>query len=780
MKIGNKLILSFGFANLIILALVSILIWSNNQLMVQREMVHHSFTQMIKVQDLYSHIHRQAKEASDFILFGEAELEEYLEYKENVETSLDEWQTFITKDQEHEVGNTDKELDRVARLRADHKIFSSAILKIFQKTKKGMSYVIADDLEMLIENHMENKIFGALEKAIQEEQDEVNEVTLEANKLSKSIKTLTFILVGFAIFCCFLILWRLIKSIKQPIEKLKNAALEIGKGRFETQIDINSKDEIGILAQSFRKMVSDLGDTTVSKDYVDNIIKTMNSTLMIVNSDKLISDANPAACDLLGYRKEELINMPFGAVFSDDLSEPKEGGSHDLMLNNNIQNKEKFLISKTGKKIPVLLSKSILLDKEGKHQGVVFAGQDIRQLKLTEEKLIQAKEKAEKANQSKSEFLSHMSHELRTPMHAILGFSQLMEYDTNELLTDSQRTNVQEITTAGNHLLEMINDILDLSKIEAGKLTVALEDFVALNVIEDALTLIGPMAEQRNLQITNYLSDFSVHADPLRLKQIILNLLSNAVKYNREGGSITLDSQKTDEGRTRIDIIDTGKGIPKEHQDLLFQPFHRLDAQGENVEGTGIGLIITKRLIELMNGTISVQSELGKGSCFSIEIPEGKQLPSLGEDKVIIPVRKENGKMEKHKWTLLHIEDNAANLMLLERIFETKPDFKMLSAPRAQLGIDLARSHQPDLILMDINMPEMNGYAAMKKLQEYEETRDIPILAVTANAMETDIQKGLEAGFKAYITKPVNIKNLFIEIDRFLKPEDSPLMESSR
>jgi len=198
------------------------------------------------------------------------------------------------------------------------------------------------------------------------------------------------------------------------------------------------------------------------------------------------------------------------------------------------------------------------------------------------------------------------------------------------------------------------------------------------------------------------------------------------------------------------------------------------------VEGTGIGLNITKRLIELMNGTISVHSTPGEGSRFSIEIPEGKQLAPEREDEVITPVRKADGKTGEHKWTVLYVEDNPANLKLVERILNTRADIKVLTAPQARLGIDLARAHRPDLILMDITMPEMDGTIAMKKLKNYEETRDIPIIAVSANAMESDIEKALNAGFKAYITKPFNIPKFLMEIDRFLKPESSHLVESTK
>ena len=408
---------------------------------------------------------------------------------------------------------------------------------------------------------------------------------------------------------------------------------------------------------------------------------------------------------------------------------------------------------------------------------------DISEQKKAEEDLILTKNKAEKSSRAKSEFLSRMSHELRTPMNAILGFAQLLDYDTKEPLTNSQREKNQEILKAGNHLLDLINEVLDLSRIESGQLNLSVEDFFVVNVIDDALALIRPLAVERNIQITNNLSnhpELCIQADPTRFKQVLLNLLSNAIKYNPEGGSITLDFQKSDEGRIRIDVTDTGEGISKDKQDLLFQPFNRLDAQNSAIEGTGIGLTITKRLIELMNGIISVHSAPGEGSRFSIEIPEGKQLAPTRENGEFCPELKAPENAGAQKWTLLYVEDNASNLMLIELILQTRPDIKFLSAPQAQLGIDLAREHIPDLILMDINMPELNGFDAMKNLQNFEETRHIPIIAVSANAMESDIKNGLDAGFKGYITKPFNIPKLFMEIDRFLKPENSNLVDPTK
>ena len=238
---------------------------------------------------------------------------------------------------------------------------------------------------------------------------------------------------------------------------------------------------------------------------------------------------------------------------------------------------------------------------------VMEMAMDISEQKKAEEELILNKNKAEKSSLAKSEFLSRMSHELRTPMNAILGFGQFLEYDSKDPLTDPQREKIQEILKAGKHLLELINEVLDLSLVESGQLSVSAEDFSLVKVIDDALALIRPLAAERNIKITNHLSnhpELCIQADPTRFKQALLNLLSNAIKYNQEGGSIILDFQKNDEGRIRIDVTDTGEGIPKENQDLIFQPFTRLDAEKSAVEGTGIGLNITKRLIELMNGEL--------------------------------------------------------------------------------------------------------------------------------------------------------------------------------
>ncbi|HEY9081194.1 MHYT domain-containing protein [Magnetovibrio sp.] len=377
--------------------------------------------------------------------------------------------------------------------------------------------------------------------------------------------------------------------------------------------------------------------------------------------------------------------------------------------------------------------------------------------------LRQAKEDAEAANHAKSEFLSSMSHELRTPLNAILGFGQLLDYNPKEPLTPAQKDSVKQIMSGGQHLLNLINDVLDLAKIEAGKVQLSIENVSVKTVLNECLSLTQTLADKRGIrQIVGegFQTNKDIRVDHTRFKQSLLNLMSNAVKYNKENGSVTLDCHETLDGMLHISVTDTGEGIPEEKYEELFKPFNRLDAENTEIEGTGIGLTITKQLIERMDGHIGVVSEVGQGSTFWLELPcsEAKLVQMTDEEE--LDAERKDAYLPGIDGTVLYVEDNPANLSLMEMIVQQVEGLSMISAHNAELGIEMARTQKPDLIIMDINLPGMNGYEALAKLQSLSEIKNIPVIALSANAMPKDIEKGIAAGFRRYLTKPIVVDEI--------------------
>ena len=383
--------------------------------------------------------------------------------------------------------------------------------------------------------------------------------------------------------------------------------------------------------------------------------------------------------------------------------------------------------------------------------------------------LAEAREVAERANQAKSEFLSSMSHELRTPMNAIIGFAQMLEYDSE--LNADQRDNAHEIRKAGNHLLDLINEVLDLAKIESGHINLSLEPVPVGPLINDCQHLIQPLLAAQKLSLAIDASpDAAVRADRMRIKQALLNLLSNAVKYNREQGEIRVIAGPGPNNRLRIAVTDTGPGIPPEHMTSLFQPFNRLGAEHTDVDGTGIGLTITRRLVELMGGSIGASSEVGIGSTFWIELPQS----AVAGQKVSTQATSaaQSQRTPAHQYQILCIDDNPANLKLIAQMLGRHGNIHLVTAHTPALGIELALAHRPDLILVDINMPHLDGYQVLKIFTADAYLRSIPVIAITANAMPRDIARGMAAGFTEYLIKPLNFELFLQTIDRHLTPAE--------
>jgi signal transduction histidine kinase/CheY-like chemotaxis protein len=397
--------------------------------------------------------------------------------------------------------------------------------------------------------------------------------------------------------------------------------------------------------------------------------------------------------------------------------------------------------------------------------GIVINSRDVTERREAAEALRRAKEEAERANRAKSEFLSRMSHELRTPMNSILGFAQLLA--KRELPAD-QRKAVDHILKAGRHLLNLINEVLDIARIEANRQPLSLEPVHIDAVVHEALALVRPMAEQRDciLEDRSTGCDEYVRADGQRLMQVLLNLLSNGIKYNRPGGTVRLSCRRvpdSDGGRglLQIRVQDSGRGIPEDRMEELFIPFSRLGAEDSDQEGTGLGLALSQRLVEAMGGQLLVESTVGVGSTFSVELPiVGSPLEGITTHT---PPREQapGEDADGQPATLLYIEDNLANLSLIQTIFATRPEITLVPALQGRLGLELAWEHDPDLILLDLHLPDISGEEVLRRLRSDDRTRETPILIISADATPGRVKTLVEAGAHAYLTKP-------LDVDQFL------------
>ncbi len=562
------------------------------------------------------------------------------------------------------------------------------------------------------------------------------------------------------------------RRITKPIVALSKATQEVAEGNFDQQIESQSNDEVGELATAFRTMTESLKATTVSKSYVDRIIQSMGDTLIVTDSEGTIRTVNQAALKLLGYEESDLVGTGVDVLFLRNGQFVRPTGTKVRLPaifggepTKNIKNFETTFLNRDQREIPVLFSASIMRDSKDRFQGIVCVAQDITLRKKAEEELRLAKEVAEQANRSKSSFLANMSHELRTPLNAIIGYSEMLQEEAEDLGQDDFVPDLNKIHTAGKHLLHLINDILDLSKIEAGKMELYLETFEVVPLLNDVKSMISPLIEKNaNTLVVECRDDIgAIHADVTKLRQVLFNLLSNACKFT-EKGAITLSAkrEKSDsEDWFYFSVQDTGIGMTPEQVGKLFQAFQQADASTtRKYGGTGLGLTISRKFCRMMGGDVSVTSEHGKGTKFTVKLPsevdEEEQQLADEQDTVTIEIPAGASKV-------LVIDDDPTVRDLVRRTLD-KEGLTVLTAPNGEEGLRLAAEHHPDVITLDVQMPGIDGWEVLKRIKADPQLRDISVVMMS---MVDEKSTGYALGAAEYMTKPVNRDRLATILKKF-------------
>ncbi len=407
--------------------------------------------------------------------------------------------------------------------------------------------------------------------------------------------------------------------------------------------------------------------------------------------------------------------------------------------------------------------------------GIVSTALDMTEDAAHEAELKRAHQQAEAANAAKSEFLASMSHELRTPLNSVLGFAQLLQLDKKTPLNERQREKVDHVIKGGEHLLHLIDDILDLSRIEAGRVLISPETVGVAEVLLEVQSTLDPMAERAGVSFTVAplpSTALDVIADRTRFSQILINYGSNAIKYGQPGGHVVLRVSMPTPSCIRVGVVDDGMGIPREHQEKIFQPFHRAGQETGPIQGTGIGLAITKRLAELMGGTVGFASTPGEGSEFWVELPVPAVAPSSPPPRAQVRAARSAIEGASRSFTIVYIEDNPSNIAFMQELVAELEPVTLIPAPTAEVGIAIVRAKLPDVVIMDINLPGMSGYEATHQLAEWPETRDIPVIALTAAAMLGDRRRAEQTGFYRYLTKPVKVPELLQTLEEIFSGAD--------
>ena len=568
---------------------------------------------------------------------------------------------------------------------------------------------------------------------------------------------------------------RLQRVISGPITELTEAMRTVAdREEYGLRVVQRSEDEVGELVSGFNFMLSEIEHEILDRKAAqEQVVRSQRSLqdffenatvgLHQLGPDGTILSANRTELNMLGYSAEEYVGHNVEEFHQD--KQAKAEFLAELASGKDVVALETGMLCKDGSILQVAIDSSVLWE-DGVFVHTRSFTRDLTAQREAERAML-GREQADRANAAKSEFLSRMSHELRTPMNAIMGFTQLLGMDD---LTADQQDSVERIMKAGRHLLKLINEVLDISRIESGTLAISSEAVCVAEVVSEVMSLAEPIAELKQVKMDNaVVADDQVHvlADRQRLTQVLLNLISNAIKYNVELGAVRVETLALTAAVVRIIVTDTGPGIPSDKASLMFMPFERLGAEYSATEGTGLGLAVSKRLVEAMGGEIGILI-CDSGACFYVDLPSAAN-PMLAAGEAVVTGQRSLG--QGHSGTLLLVEDNPSNVRVMEKALSRRPDLKLVHAHTGELALSLALTHVPDLVLLDLNLPDLDGGQVLAELRANKSTAHIPVIVVSADATARQMNRLRAAGAFDYITKPIDIEKLFSAIDACLTAE---------
>ncbi|HEV8338326.1 MAG TPA: ATP-binding protein [bacterium] len=570
--------------------------------------------------------------------------------------------------------------------------------------------------------------------------------------------------------------------ILRPVRTLAAAVERLRRGDLTARSGLAGATELGRVGRAFDEMAAALDDHLAERRRAEEALTRSNRELGLIlraagegifglDLRGYGTFVNPAAAAMLGWGTEDLVGQPIHSMIHHQGPDASSGTDGDCPIYATLSDgtvhsgDDEVFWRKDGSSFPIAYT-STPIREGGKVVGAVIVFTDVTERRRAEVARV-GQEAAEQANRAKSEFISRMSHELRTPLNAVLGFAQLLEMDS---LAPDQQEAVQYILKAGRHLLDLITEVLDIARIEAGRLAISPEAVPVQEIVSESLALIAPLAAAEGIRLEDGLAGGRsryVLADRQRLKQVLLNLLSNAVKYNRREGRVAVAAEETPEGAIRISVRDTGPGIDPVRAAQLFVPFERLDADRSGIEGTGLGLALSKRLVEAMGGVLGLQAPEGEGSIFWVEFPpaDPPAPPDRSGDGGAAPASVQAGEAGR---TVLYIDDDLSNVGVIRGLLAHRPGVTLLPAMQGRIGLDLAREHQPDLILLDLHLPDIPGGEVLDRLRADPETRHIPVVVISADTSGAQAERVRAAGAQTYLRKPLDMQQLLAILDEAL------------